>query len=148
MRKPGSVSLQSIQNWGGRLSPSCPHAKEDTCLTVILQCRIKCRTVKSVNAHVFLAGSLLGFNQSGSSLNTHNEASSYFGIQCSRMSCLFNSQNSFDPCHHLVGTWIRRFVNINESRFYIIRQLTFQGWGSIWQGGVVISANIEFIKIL
>ena len=100
------------------------------------------------DADVLLAGSLLGFDQPGSSVNAHNKTSRDFGIERSRMASLLDSQDSFDPGHHLVGARIGWFVQINATTMQILFNWPLQWRTATRQRCIVIGTRIQLVKVL
>ena len=104
-------------------------------------------TMKSVNANIFFSCRLLRLHKPRSLFYAHDQTTGDFGIKCSRVAGLLNTQNPFDPCYYLVWTRIGRFVHVNESWSHIILKVSFQRRGAKGKRRIMIGAYIEFVKI-
>jgi len=71
--------------------------------------------VKSDNADVFFPGALLWFDESSGSINTHNEASCDFGIECAGMTGFLDSEDTFEPGDNFVGWGVGWFVEVDHA---------------------------------
>jgi hypothetical protein len=83
-------------------------------------------TMQSVNANVFFSCPLLGFNQSGCSVDAHDQTTGNLRIKGSRVTGLLYSKNPFNPSDNFVRARIGRFVEIENSAFNVLRQRPLQ----------------------
>ncbi|GAU98490.1 hypothetical protein RvY_09628-2 [Ramazzottius varieornatus] len=73
------------------------------------------RSMEFNDSNVLFTCTLLTLNKSRCTLDADNQATSYFGIECSRVTSLLYSQDTFYPRSYFVTGGIRRFVQVNEA---------------------------------
>jgi len=101
--------------------------------------------MESTDTDVFFTGTLLGLDESGGTVDAHNQTTSDLWIQSTRMTSLLNFKNFLDPGHDLMRRWIGRFVEVDETIFKVFLQWTVFGGASSWDWRVVVGSDIKFV---
>lgn len=111
--------------------------------------------MKSDYGNVFFSCLLLGFHQTGSTVQTDDQTAGGFGVQSSRMPCFFNLglingyfEYFFNPGHDFVGRRVGWFVQIYDSVFQVLGQRSIDRSRTAGQGSVVTSPDVQLIVIL
>ena len=71
--------------------------------------------MESDDSNVFLSGALLRLDQSGGSIDTYNQTSSNFGIQCTTVTSLLHPQHALDPSDNFMTGRVRWFVEVDDA---------------------------------
>jgi hypothetical protein len=86
---------------------------------------------------------LLGFGQSGGSLETDNEAAGDLGVEGARVPGLLHIEDLLDPGDDLVGAGIGGLVEVDDSVFEVFLDGPLEGGVSGGDGGVVRGEDIH-----
>ena len=79
------------------------------------------------DSNVFLPRRLLSFDQSCCSIDANDETACDFGIERSGMTCLFDTEDTFDPGDDFVGGGVGGFVEVDDSIGDVIGERTGEG---------------------
>lgn len=71
-----------------------------------------------------------------------------FRIQRSRVSSLLHLQDPLDPGDDLVRTRIRRFIQINVSRFNVLLDVAIQRRSAERQRRIVVRPDVQLVEVL
>ena len=67
------------------------------------------------HGYVLFTSRLLGFDETGGIINACNQAASDFGIESTRVACLFNFEDFLDPSNNFVRGRVGWFVKVDDT---------------------------------
>lgn len=73
------------------------------------------RTVQAAHGNVFLTGTLLTLDKTGSAVDGHNQATSNLGIQSTTVTGLLDAKDALDPGDDFVGRGVRGLVEVDDT---------------------------------
>ena len=68
------------------------------------------------DADVFLAGTLLGFDETGGTVDTDNQTAGDFGVEGAGVAGLVDAEDALDPGDDFVGGGIGGLVEVDHTR--------------------------------
>lgn len=104
--------------------------------------------VEAGDADILLAGTLLGFDEAGGSVDADDEVAGDFGVEGTAVSGFFDTEDALDPCDNLVGGRVGGLVEVEDTVLEVF------GEGSLERGvtggdrGVVSGADVEAVVVL
>jgi hypothetical protein len=103
--------------------------------------------VEPDHADVFLSSSLLGLDQPSRPVDTHDQTSGNLGVQGTRVSSLFASEDPLHPGDDLVRRRVGRLVQVDDSRLHVRREISFEGAASGGDGSEVRRTDEELFVV-
>jgi hypothetical protein len=103
--------------------------------------------VESDDTDVFLSCTLLGFDESGGSVDTDDQTSSDLGVEGTRVTSLFASEDSLHPGDDLVGRRVGGLVEVDHSGFDVRGEVSLERGASGGDRGEVGGSDEEFVVV-
>ena len=103
--------------------------------------------VESDDTDVFLSCTLLGFDESGGSVDTDDQASSDLGIEGTGVTSLLTSKDSLHPGDDFVGRRVGGLVEVDHSGLDIRGKVSLERGTSGGDRGEVGGSNKEFVVV-
>jgi hypothetical protein len=104
--------------------------------------------VKPDNADVLLTSTLLGLDQTGSSVNTDNQTTGNLGIESTTVTSLLNTEDTLDPSNNFVTTGIGRFVEVDDTTGDVRLDIALQGRATSRNGSVMSATHKKLVVVL
>ena len=104
--------------------------------------------VQPHDRNVLLAGALLGLDEAGGAVDTHDQTPRHLRVQSARVARLLHTENPTDPGDHLVRRWVRRLVEIDASVLEVLEERALEGRVARWDRAVVPGAHVELVVVL
>jgi hypothetical protein len=100
------------------------------------------------NANVLLSGTLLGLDETGSTINTDNQAASDLGIEGTGVASLLNTEHALEPGDNLVGRGVGGLVKVDNTAGNVGLDIAAVGGRTGRNGCPVVGANEQLIVVL
>mmetsp|Transcript_10808 Transcript_10808/g.17906 ORF Transcript_10808/g.17906 Transcript_10808/m.17906 type:complete len:230 (-) Transcript_10808:152-841(-) len=104
--------------------------------------------MKAHYTDVLLTCRLLCLDQPRGAVNAHNKTASHLWIQCSRVTRLFDAQDSLDPRNNFVRRRIGGFVEVNDSVTQMLIERSGQRRRTRRKWCVVGGTHMKFMVVL